>query len=60
MRPALAFALSSFFRTLVSDGMGEDDLEEVYWSCDDDVKPESCEEMLERRAGVCWGSVELR
>lgn len=23
------------------------------------MKPESWEEMLERRAGACWGSVEL-
>lgn len=43
----------------VSAGIGEDDLDDVYWSCDEEMKPESWEEMLERRAGACWGSVEL-
>lgn len=49
-----------FFLTFVSAGMGDDDLDDVYWSCEEDMKPESWEEMLERRAGACWGSVELR
>jgi len=40
--------------------MGEDDLDNVYWSCDEEMKPESWEEMLESRTGACWGSVELR
>lgn len=40
--------------------MGEEDLDDVNWSCDEDMKPESWEEMLESRAGACWGSVELR
>lgn len=48
------------FLTFVSAGIGEDDLDDVYWSCDEEMKPESWEEMLERRAGACWGSVELR
>lgn len=49
-----------FFLTFVSTGMGEDDLDDAYWSCEEDMKPESWEEMLESRAGACWGSVELR
>lgn len=49
-----------FFLTFVSAGIGEDDLYKEYWSCDEEMKPESWEEMLESRAGVCWGRVELR
>lgn len=48
------------FLTFVSAGMGDDDLDDAYWSCDEEIKPESWEEMLESRAGVCWGRVELR
>lgn len=43
----------------VSVCMGEDDLDEAHWSCDEDMKPESWEEMLESRIGACWGSAEL-
>lgn len=46
--------------TFVSAGMGEDDLDVMYWSCDEEMNPESWEDMLESRAGVCCGSVELR
>lgn len=46
--------------TFVSAGIGEDDLEEAFWSCDEEMKPESWEEMLESRAGACRGNVELR
>lgn len=51
---------SFFFLTFVSAGIGDDDLDDVYWSCDEEMKPESWEEMLESRAGACCGSVELR
>lgn len=40
-----------------SEGIGEGDLD---WKASCEMKPESWEEMLERRAGACWGSVELR
>lgn len=49
-----------FFLTFVSAGIGEDDLDDMFWSCDEEMKPESWEEMLESRAGACWGNVELR
>lgn len=50
-------ASGGLFLTFVSACIGEDDLD---WSCDEDTKPESWEEMLESRGGACWGSVELR
>lgn len=50
----------AFFLTFVSACMGEDDLDEAHCSCDEDMKPESWEEMLESRIGACWGSAELR
>lgn len=49
-----------FFLTFISPGIGDEDLYDEYWSCDEEMKPESWEEMLASRAGVCCGSVELR